>query len=488
MTAKRQLVCLLLGGFALRLAIAQAFPNIFWPDEIFQSLEQAHRLAFGSGVVPWEFREGSRSWLLPGFLAAVMWLTEPLGPGSSGYLMGVQATLVALSLLPVWATWAWARREGLSPGCATLAALVPLLWFDGLFFAPKALSETLAAHLLLPGLFLLRFNDDARPRIFLAGALLALAVLLRVHLAPAVAVASLWLTWKQWRVLRDLLLGTLPAIALAGLVDAVSWGTPFVSYWNNVYVNVVEGKSKNYGVDPWYQYFVWYGRIWTISCVFFLGLLILRWRARALFGVTALIVLASHMVIAHKEYRFVYPVSVLLSTAAGLIWAHRVAQERDRSRALLAAGGCAALILLSAHGASRLTVLNTEAYIGRSDVPEASHWNRYGDALEAFSHVSKMDDVCGIAALYVSWATSGGYTYLHHDVPWNGVYYSRAHMESDQRFESTYNVIITRNMSTFRDWQRDACFGEVCVFKRDGDCEAITEGLEINTLLITQGL
>ena len=54
------------------MAGALAFPNVVWPDEIFQTLEQAHRLAFGYGIVPWEFRAGARSWLLPGLLAGAM--------------------------------------------------------------------------------------------------------------------------------------------------------------------------------------------------------------------------------------------------------------------------------------------------------------------------------------------------------------------------------------------------------------------------------
>ena len=39
------------------------------PDEIYQTQEQAHRLVYGYGIVPWEFRDGVRSWILPGLLA-----------------------------------------------------------------------------------------------------------------------------------------------------------------------------------------------------------------------------------------------------------------------------------------------------------------------------------------------------------------------------------------------------------------------------------
>lgn len=59
------LALLALIAFTLRLAPVLAFPSIDYPDEIFQTIEQAHQLVFGYGVVPWEFEYGSRSWMLP---------------------------------------------------------------------------------------------------------------------------------------------------------------------------------------------------------------------------------------------------------------------------------------------------------------------------------------------------------------------------------------------------------------------------------------
>ena len=36
--------------------------GIYWPDEIHQSLEPAHRLVFGYGLIAWEFSDGARNW------------------------------------------------------------------------------------------------------------------------------------------------------------------------------------------------------------------------------------------------------------------------------------------------------------------------------------------------------------------------------------------------------------------------------------------
>lgn len=45
-------------AFAARLLPVFVFPGINHPDEVFQTVEQAHRLVFGSGLVPWEFIYG----------------------------------------------------------------------------------------------------------------------------------------------------------------------------------------------------------------------------------------------------------------------------------------------------------------------------------------------------------------------------------------------------------------------------------------------
>src|SRR5262249_22626523 len=60
----------LAAGAALRLWLAFSDDGVHWPDEIYQTLEPAHRAAFGYGLLAWEFLEGARSWALPALIAA----------------------------------------------------------------------------------------------------------------------------------------------------------------------------------------------------------------------------------------------------------------------------------------------------------------------------------------------------------------------------------------------------------------------------------
>src|SRR5437868_7838218 len=147
------IAALLLVALTLRIGLALAYPTLDWPDEVFQTTEPAHRLAFGNGVVTWEWREGTRNWMLPGLLAGIMRTTAWTGAGSSGYLRGITLILGALSLSVVWFAYQWGSREFGARG-GMLIAIICAAWYDLVYYGPKALNEVVAAHLLVAGLYL----------------------------------------------------------------------------------------------------------------------------------------------------------------------------------------------------------------------------------------------------------------------------------------------------------------------------------------------
>src|SRR3954462_8377900 len=111
--SRRVLIALLViaaVALAVRLAVAFAMPNQLWPDEIYQSLEQAHRVVFGRGIVPWEYRDGTRSWLFPGVLAGIMAAVGLVASSAAAYLMAIAAFLSAIALAPGDAAFRWAER------------------------------------------------------------------------------------------------------------------------------------------------------------------------------------------------------------------------------------------------------------------------------------------------------------------------------------------------------------------------------------------
>jgi len=107
---KRRTVYLILGaifvvGSILR-AIAVGIEPPHHPDEYFQYLEPAWLRLTGSGVETWEWRDGVRSWFLPGYHGAWMAILMRLGVRNGRTSITIlHAHWALVSLVLVWAGW-----------------------------------------------------------------------------------------------------------------------------------------------------------------------------------------------------------------------------------------------------------------------------------------------------------------------------------------------------------------------------------------------
>ena len=218
---------------------------VVYLDETFQYFEQAHRLAFGSGIVPWEFIDGARSWLLPGIIAGIMRATSVFSSDPMLYVRVTRSLCVVLSLSVVYVGYCLARQRDGVRG-AVVTGVVCALWFELIYFAPAVLSEVIAAHCAIVAVWL---GDDAgqrERRLLAAGALFGLAILLRMQYAPALLVAALWqyrLDLSRWKWL--VLGGLAVMLPLGGVLDALTWGAPFQSLWLNLVRNSLQGVASS---------------------------------------------------------------------------------------------------------------------------------------------------------------------------------------------------------------------------------------------------
>src|SRR5258706_4929444 len=89
-SGKRALIFLLVAAAGLRIWVANFQPNMIWADEIYQVVEPAHRLVYGTGLIAWEYVVGMRSWIFPGAIAAVLWLGRLFGSDLVFKLIPVQ--------------------------------------------------------------------------------------------------------------------------------------------------------------------------------------------------------------------------------------------------------------------------------------------------------------------------------------------------------------------------------------------------------------
>ena len=315
-----EIAWILVLALVVRIVVALSFQNIIAPDEVFQYLEQAHRLVFGQGIVPWEFQIGLRSWLIPIILAAPMALAHLVFSSPLAGLALIRILLVMASLPIVWTAAKWGGRFSGRQGM-WIAGIFSALWPDLWLMAPHPLEEVFSADILVPAIYAvetLAARSSLR-QIAMVSFMLGAALAIRIQIAPAVAIAGISLCGRdiqRWRM--GVLAGAVPLL-ISGLLDWITWGEPFRSLWLNIYLNVFLGIAKNqFGTDP-ASYFIsimgldW---LWTLPVM-----VILCWRGGKMLpvaGYSVIAIIITHSLIAHKEFRFIFPAIALAVPLAGV--------------------------------------------------------------------------------------------------------------------------------------------------------------------------
>lgn len=461
------LVGLVVLAIGLRLIPVVFVPSINWEDEIFQATEPAHRLVFGYGLVPWEFQLGMRSWLLPGAIAALMQAARLAGEGPAFYLPVIATALALLATAPAICCFLWARRwYGAVPALAGAAAVAvaPEL----VYFGARALTEVVAAHILIIACWLLDPGErvTSRRRLFAAGMLLGLVCLLRIHLAPAVAIIAVGSVWRGRRAQMPALLGgALATVAGGAVLDWATLGYPLASLWRSLQYNLVDGVGSEFGTAPWHYYLDNELSVWALPLLLAAVAVFGARRLPALL-IAAVAILAVHSGIAHKEYRFIYPAAVLLMTVAGIGIAHgadwgarRLAGRGIRPGAAMAVS----IVLIWGYwAATGFHVWTGEGFV------QLRH--RLHDQLLASAFAASLPEMCGLG-LYgadgADWERYGGYTWLHRPLP---MYWPKNAAEFSAAAPAFGTLLYTAAPPTELGFQPLRCFGEVCVAHRAGNC------------------
>ena len=395
---------LLVLGFALRLGVVWTQTYILFFDETMQYFEQGHRLAFGSGVVPWEFAEGIRSWLLPGLIAGVMRITTAFSDDPMLYVGVVRTACVVLSMVVVLIGYQAGRRhEGMMGAVVTGGFCV--LWHDLIWFAPAVMTEVLAAHCAIAALFL-----GERPRtprlVFWIGVLLGLAICLRYQYGPALVLSVAYQYGRDrahWPAL--FLGGAAVVLPVAGILDALTWGAAFQSIWLNFEFNALRGIAAAIGTEP-PTFYLQYLMIAMLPLPLMLGLAAFGATRFPALAIAAVATLAIHSGLAHKEMRFIY-----LALAAMPI--------------LIGLGASRLLRLMSARWGRGTVVVGAPAFLALSALlslyiatgPLGGRWFFQRGIVHAFLAAHREPGLCGLQVHGKPPWGSGGYTYLHRDVP-----------------------------------------------------------------------
>ena len=329
---KYNLLFLLFLAFIFRFLLSYFYPYIIFPDQVFQTLEPAHRMVFGSGYVfrdtfyPWEFLVGIRSFVYPFFLAVIIKICTLFSDSSRFYMSAIYAVMICFSLIPVYVTYKliehkFSRKE------AFLGALIPTCFYVLIFYSFATLNGMIPGYLFLYNIYLIigylksleENNSINKKKLLLIGAIFGLITALRFHLLPEICFAMLYCCRKDFkRSFKYILLGYLLSLMVfGGVVDFLTLGYPFQSIYKNLYINIFLGEAAHFGVSPFYSYITalwsWYGgSVFIVFCIFsYFG-----WRKYPLIMWIGLINLISFSCISHKEFRFIFLFNICFVVSA----------------------------------------------------------------------------------------------------------------------------------------------------------------------------
>ena len=396
--------------------------GIYWPDEIYQSLEVAHAQVYGYGLIPWEFVDGARNWSLPAVVTALLEVSKLVGLDTPlGYVRLVKLVFAFLGVLTTLGVFRLARAFSAPPWAAAASAAMYALAAPVIYFAPRAMSENAGAAPLVWGLALL-FEDPApKPRkILWAGSLVGLAVLFRLQLAAvALGLVGVLFIGRRWSVLKPLVLALCAWALLYGGLDALTWhqlpsakyGGWFHSVLVYVQFNVVEGRGAHWGTSAWTYYFRFlFTSMPTVTVGLALGLAATLWRRSWVLPLLTVLFLAVHLATPHKEFRFLVPILPLLFASVGVGMTGLADGLVARLSVLGVAAGVWSTLQLTS-----LTMGELGAYLEQR--PQAPAWGDFANVNRLLVTAGQRPDLCGIRIDVADLAWTGGATYLHKRAP-----------------------------------------------------------------------
>ncbi len=493
---------LILAAFIPRFFLAMTNHSILWPDEIFQTAEQAHRIVFGYGFIPWEFNSGARSYFLPLILAIPMKITSVFG-----FDAGINSLLTAKGFMVLIELLGFYYMMKLSYFLSGLSALI----LTGLFyiflpmslvFSGRLMGETISATLIVMSFYLFFFSENYRPFIIL-GLFLGASFLTRYQ-TGLIAVAFLVTQYfhpNKRRLIPAVCLGLVVVIVGGGVLDFATWGRFFNSLWVYLDYNLIQGKSESYGIMSPIFYLDHYYQSLGMSFIFIVvGVFFALKRYGALL-IILIPFIGAHQFIGHKELRFLLPVLPMGVVIASVGWndalkfllslrswkikdignSHFTKAEINRSKLIEQVVGAGRSPLLWVFGAgfflgyinlSHLSSITTGnmglPHVDASDT--RSPFAMSSDILNIQMALSETNGVCGIGLIGIGEVWTGGYTYLHKDIPMFSIPFQE--IKSKNVLASVNWIVAPKDIGPFPGFEGHRQWGSLNTWSRSGGCSS----------------
>ncbi len=165
--------------------------------------------------------------------------------------------------------------------------------------------------------------------------------------------------------------------------------------------------AKRSGVEPGYWYIQYLCYLWAGASPLIVFLIAIRGRKSLTWIGVALSIIVSHSLIPHKEYRFIFPASAILLIVAALGSADVIGKLQAKM-----GEGIARYLTICGVAFWLLTSLSLAFAPRFSD-----NWFRSRQILESALWLHGQSGLCVLLIYDDGWASTGGYTYLHRNIP-----------------------------------------------------------------------
>ncbi|MEO5968892.1 MAG: hypothetical protein ABIQ95_03110 [Bdellovibrionia bacterium] len=378
--------------FALTTRILASVTHSHWfhPDEWCQTFEPANIIAHGFGVHSQEIGLHLRNLTWPTLLAGVLKVTHSLSPSSID--LRVFGTNLLSGLLDLLILWGWIQLLKKDPIARTLStraknwslALLLLPWFT-IYEAVSPRAEHLseiafwaALGCIVNGYWLLG-----------GFASIAIAAFRYPSILLSATIFCFVLFKSRATFVRFLAGATIGTIAF-GAADMVIYGRPWESFWMYLQYNIFTGSGTQVfgkkGIEEYLEVFSWNWRTYPILLPLGFTLLMSSfygfWRGMRqtqLWALCLLVYMIGHLLVPHKEGRFMIPIETLLMWAAFL----GASMFQWRWRKLLWSS-----LILS-------VIANCFIFL---HALRADLWKEHGTYRELGSHLKSTPGVCAVLA------------------------------------------------------------------------------------------
>ncbi|XP_034944229.1 GPI mannosyltransferase 3 [Chelonus insularis] len=285
------------------------------PDEYWQSLEVAHRLAFGYGYLTWEWREKIRSYICPFLISVIYKILAILRLDYTELL--IYLPRIAQAIISGYSDhrfYVWTRND-----FSVILQLFNWYWY---YCATRTLTNSLESSLTVIALSVFpwkRRTIHGSKYLWLVGLMCIIRPTAAIIWIPLCIYHIISSNDSMLKLIKDYLSIGLCTLCYSIVIDSFCYGEFVFTPWRFFKINILTPIAGHYGVEPFHWYF-------TSALLVLLGPTVLSLpiaipqviKHRKLMPrqmvclITIIWTLSIYSLLQHKEFRFILPLLPLI--------------------------------------------------------------------------------------------------------------------------------------------------------------------------------